>query len=370
MDVGALQAGSIFAGDYRIATPLASGGMGAVYVADQLSTGKQRALKLMHPQLVADANLRKRFEQEARIGSRIESEHVVDVVAAGVDAATGMPWLAMELLKGEDLARHVAARGALPTSEVRAIFEQLCHAVSAAHTTGIVHRDLKPENIFLAQAKRAGATFMVKVLDFGIARLSAEAGSRSTAAMGSPLWMAPEQTERAAIGPCTDVWALGLIAYYLLTGTFYWRNGQHADATMTQLLREILFEPLVPPSERAKEVGRAQQIPSGFDAFFARCVSRDPNARFRDAGELWKAFAAILDGAPIAATAPMTPHIVPYAPYPASPPPAFVGTPMNVAQPAKPSGGSSVGWLLLLFGTLVVFGVVGVGAFVFVFRKK
>src|SRR5687768_13017299 len=111
MDSGqvvSLGKGAVFAGDYRIVEPLNAGGMGAVYVVEQLSTSKQRALKVMHPQLVADPELRRRFEQEARVGSRIESEHVVDVQAAGVDPATGMPWLVMDLLRGEDLARRVA----------------------------------------------------------------------------------------------------------------------------------------------------------------------------------------------------------------------------------------------------------------------
>src|SRR5262245_9524940 len=102
-----LSTGTVFAGDYRIASELNQGGMGAVYVAEQISTGKARALKLMHPQLVSDPELRKRFEQEARIGSRIASEHVVEVNAAGIDAATGLPYLIMELLSGEDLMSRV-----------------------------------------------------------------------------------------------------------------------------------------------------------------------------------------------------------------------------------------------------------------------
>src|SRR6188768_1119814 len=93
-----LTAGAVFAGDFRIETPLAEGGMGSVYVAEQISTGQRRALKVMQPQLVPDERSRQRFLEEARIGSRIQSEHVVQVVAAGVDTASGVPWLAMELL--------------------------------------------------------------------------------------------------------------------------------------------------------------------------------------------------------------------------------------------------------------------------------
>src|SRR5262245_28276486 len=142
--------GSVFAKDYRVLQPLNEGGMGAVYVVEQQSTGSQRALKLMHPQFVQDPRSRQRFEQEARVGARIESEHVVQVLAAGVDDATGYPYIVMELLKGEDLSTMLQRRGAIPPSEVGQIFAQLCHALAAAHAAGVVHRDLKPENIFLA----------------------------------------------------------------------------------------------------------------------------------------------------------------------------------------------------------------------------
>jgi serine/threonine protein kinase len=306
-DLYNLQPGSLFAGDFRVLRSLSTGGMGAVYVAEQVSTGKHRAVKVMLPQLVADPSLRKRFEQEARIASMIESEHVVEVVGAGIDT-TGLPWLAMELLSGEDLSKMVARRGALPVAEVLTLFEQLCHAVAAAHRAGIVHRDLKPENIFLAQAKRAGVTFTVKVLDFGIAKIVAEAKTKQTAAMGSPIWMAPEQAERSPITPATDVWALGLVAFYLLTGRFFWKAANLEDATIPQLMREVLFEPIVPASVRTHELGLA--LPPAFDAWFARCVAREPAARFPDAGQAWAAMAAALGSG----GAPLHPQAQGYAP--------------------------------------------------------
>jgi tRNA A-37 threonylcarbamoyl transferase component Bud32 len=257
--------------------------MGAIYVVEQVRTGKQRALKLMLPQLVSDQTLRKRFEQEARVGSQIESEHVVEVVGAGVDGTTGMPWLAMELLKGEDLSRVVARQGPVPPSLVVAIFEQLCHAVAAAHRAGIVHRDLKPENIFLTRPKRAGTEFTVKVLDFGIAKIVAEAKTTRTAAIGSPMWMAPEQAERATIMPATDVWALGLIAFHLLTGRFFWKAANSDDVTVPQLMREILFDSIPAASARARELGWTSPLPGDFDDWFAGCVTRDARARYPDA---------------------------------------------------------------------------------------
>jgi serine/threonine-protein kinase len=293
--------GATFAGDYQVERPLSQGGMGAVFVVQQRSTGKRRALKLMHAQLVANPELRRRFEQEARVGSRIASEHVVEVQAAGVDGTTGLPFIVMELLEGEDLMTRVQRSGPLPAAEVRAVFEQLCHAMSAAHGAGIVHRDLKPENVFLARALRAGGPpFTVKVLDFGIAKLAAEAGTHgTTGAMGSPLWMAPEQTERGTVTPAADVWAMGLLAYTLLTGRLFWRTPNEVGGTVAQLLREIVLEPVPPASARAAEQGVAALLPPGFDAWFARCVTRDPSARFGHAAELFHALEATLDGAPM-----------------------------------------------------------------------
>jgi tRNA A-37 threonylcarbamoyl transferase component Bud32 len=339
--VGLLSPGVVFGGDYRVQRLLAQGGMGAVYAAEQISTGKARALKLMHPQLVANPELRRRFEQEARVGSRIDSDHVVEVQAAGVDAESGVPYLVMELLDGEDLAAHVRRRGPLSAAETSALVEQLAHALAAAHAAGVVHRDLKPENVFLARARQAGASVLVKVLDFGIAKLAAEAGSgATTAAMGSPQWMAPEQTERGPIGPMADVWAMGLLAYFLLAGRPYWRTAQDPGATVTQLLREILFEPLEAPSARVAR-GGGPSLPAGFDAWFERAVARDPAQRFADARAAWSALAPVLRGTSASgelATAatlhalPPLPSAAPPTGAPAPTPPAIVVTPAPSAR--------------------------------------
>ncbi len=346
-----LAPGSIFARDYRIVAPLGQGGMGALYVAEQLSTSKRRALKLMHPTLVSEAEHRDRFVREAQVGARIASEHVVEVTAAGVDEQTGLPYIAMELLEGETFDSYVKRRGFLPTPELLLVFQQLCHAMMAAHAAGIIHRDLKPENVFLALNRRAGgAPFVVKVLDFGIAKLAAEAGTRgTTGAMGSPLWMAPEQTERGSITAAADVWALGLMAYFALTGTVFWRAARDPQTTVAQVLREIVLEPIPAATIRANETGLLDRLPPGFDRFFAQAVARDPSARFRDANAFWNALTAMTSstGATIAAMPPssgmrpqppMVPSLAPPTPMPVSPPPA---TPMPMTpmpQQAAPLG--------------------------------
>jgi serine/threonine protein kinase/TPR repeat protein len=295
----ALAPGAVFAGDYTVVAPLAEGGMGSVYVVRQISTGAQRALKLMHRELVRDARLRQRFEQEARLGARIESNHVVQVLGAGIDDATGMPWLVMELLVGQDLAKLLDARGPLPVAEARDIFAQLTHAVAAAHRVGIVHRDLKPENVFVAVSQREGMDRLVKVLDFGIAKVVAEAKATTTQALGTPLWMAPEQTEpNRPLTPAADVWAIGLIAFYMLVGRHFWMSANSEAASPTMVLREVVLDPIPSASARAAQYGRAELLPPGFDVWFSRCVVREVEARFQDARAARDAFADVFGQAP------------------------------------------------------------------------
>ncbi len=332
--------GTIFAQDFRVVRPLSEGGMGAIYVVEQLSTGAQRALKLMHPQLVGDPALRQRFAQEARVGASLRSDHVVQIVGAGVDAPTGLPWLAMELLEGRDLAAYVVERGHVDMATTRDVFAQLCHALAAAHAANIVHRDLKPENVFLADARRAGVPFTVKVLDFGIAKLVADVQTHHTQAIGSPLWMAPEQTEAGGdIRPATDVWALGLIAFRLLTGRFYWQGANIPGTSAVALMREIVFEPLVPASHRARELAAAERLPAGFDAWFARCVDRDVRARHPDAAVAWRELSPLLgadlSGVPTNAVVSAIPE--PKNPYAAAPMAATMPAPNAPYTPYAPN---------------------------------
>ncbi|MFK7988837.1 MAG: serine/threonine-protein kinase [Sandaracinaceae bacterium] len=255
-----LTPGTVFAGDYRVERHLAAGGMGAVYVVQQASTGKRRAMKVMHPTLAPDEKSRARFVEEARVGARIPSDHVVEVLAAGVEP-NGVPWLVMELLDGTDLEGVVKERGALPPGEVLELMQQAAHALGAAHELGIIHRDLKPENLFLARSQRRNESSILKVLDFGIARMveANQTAAAATSAIGSPLWMAPEQAEAGAkLRPATDVWALGLIAFYLLTGKSYWRAANHPQFNLSAILVEVMTHPIEPPSARASWVSRCR----------------------------------------------------------------------------------------------------------------
>ena len=314
-----LEAGTTFAGQFRVVRKLAQGGMGAVYIAEQIATGRERALKLMHPGLVSSRELRDKFTLEARVGAKIQSEHVVEVVAAGVDPTSGSPWLAMELLTGEDLAAALKRRGAFNANETAVILAQICHALGAAHAAGIVHRDLKPENVFLADARRASESYTVKVLDFGIAKLLEAARGSNTGAIGSPLWMAPEQTERNAdISSATDVWALGLVAFTMLTARSFWLAADQAEMALSAFLRELVLDDIPKASERAKELGIEAPLPPGFDEWFTRALERDRGNRYANATEAYRAFceklgiATVLSGTgpvqmPIGNTGPFRP---------------------------------------------------------------
>ena len=339
-----LASGDVIAADYRIERHLSSGGMGSVYVAEQLSTGKRRALKVMKPELVTDAKSRRRFIDEAKVGARIESEHIVDVIGAGVDESTGMPWLAMELLDGTDLDEHIRTNGPMPLGEVVEMFEQLAHALGQAHEQGIVHRDLKPENLFLTRGKRSGALPVIKILDFGIASFVAsdKTAATVTSAIGSPLWIAPEQaTTGAKLKPGTDVWALGLIAFYLLTGKSYWPAANAEDFQLNALLAEILAHPLVPASQRAQELGVSFAVPPAFDEWFAGCVNRDIDARPSDAQA---AVAPLLAMARRVVVAPKPPGVAPTMPLSSADRPSpglMTPPPESSPAPATPRLGPS-----------------------------
>jgi TPR repeat protein/serine/threonine protein kinase len=341
-----LSPGAVFAKDFRVESPLSQGGMGAVYIVEQLSTGSRRALKLMHRELVNDPHLRRRFEQEAKVTSRIESDHVVQVVAAGIDEESGMPWLAMELLRGQTLAKAVQQRGALRPSEAAEIFTQLCHALRAAHEAGVVHRDLKPENIFLTEARREGAPIFVKILDFGIARVAAESKSAHTSALGTPLWMAPEQASAGSnIGPKTDIWALGLLGFWLLTGKEYWISASSPDFNPMMAVGEVLTQPLEPASVRAAQLGVADRIPPGFDAWFARAVNRNLEQRAERVNEVRDGYLELLrplldQGQParpsLASMSDARPHSTPHATPVSLPPSGPAGT-VVASQPFRQS---------------------------------
>ena len=296
-----LSPGSLFANEFEIGRQLSAGGMGEVYVVRQRSTGRLRALKVMHQHLLTDPQARQRFEREAQVASRIESEHVVEVVAAGVDPSTDEPWIAMELLEGETLAEVLRRLQRLSPAATRAALEGICHALAAAHRAGIVHRDLKPQNIFVARSKRSDANLLVKVLDFGIAMIAkGTLGARFTGEdmLGSPVWMAPEQfADSSLVSPQTDVWNLGLLVFALLTGKRFWLCLQ-GPGEPTAVMNEALLLPMPAAMDRARALGVEGWLSAPVAQWCDRCLQRDPRARFSDAQTAWTALASIIQFEP------------------------------------------------------------------------
>jgi eukaryotic-like serine/threonine-protein kinase len=299
-----LKPGQLFARRYRIERFLAKGGFGAVYAAEQAETELKVALKVLWPHVLHSQDAVEKFKLEARVAGRVGSEHIVKVFDAGFDDATEMPFLCMELLDGEHLERVVKSGGPLSPGHVVTYFRQVCSALDRAHgyvdkdgaPKPIVHRDLKPENLFLANRESGGP--IVKVLDFGIAKVLSNSMSVSHEVKGTPLYMAFEQASADRITPQTDIWALGLIAFFLLTGRCYWKTANLPEPSLTQLFGEVLATNIDPPSRRAAELGSPVALSPAFDAWFARCVNRDVSQRFATAGECAAALGAVFSGAP------------------------------------------------------------------------
>jgi len=271
--------GTLIAGRYRIEHFLGRGGMGAVYRAVDVQTGRTRAIKLMLEHKVEDADARERFRREAAVAGHIDSPLVVDVIDAGVASDTGTPYIVMELLEGENLEQRLARLGARPVTEVVDHLAQLARALQRMHARNVVHRDLKPSNLFLEEPD--GAAPRIKVLDLGVAKVLSLTGSDTTAIVGSVPYMAPEQILGRAVGPAADLYALGLIAFTLLTGAPYWRKERDGEAIA--LAMKIADGVLEPASTRARELGVA--LPPAFDDWFAHATARQAARRFRSAAE-------------------------------------------------------------------------------------
>ncbi len=284
-----LEPKSIFANRFEIVRSISTGGMGAVYEVIHRETKRRRALKVMLPSMLVDDEMRRRFALEAVITAEISSEHLVEVFDAGIESDTACPFIVMELLDGEDLGKYVAKRGPLPAEEVAEILTQVAHALDKTHAAGIVHRDLKPDNLF--RTTRDDGSPKVKILDFGIAKLLATQGGPTTRAMGTPLFMAPEQVDDglARIGPAVDLFALGQIAFALLVGVPYFSDDAKRADNLLSMLLTVARGPTDSATRRAEKLGRS--APANFDAWFAKATARDPSERFTSARAMSDAFA-------------------------------------------------------------------------------
>jgi serine/threonine-protein kinase len=277
--------GDVLAGKYRVERVLGQGGMGVVVAAKHLHMEQRVAIKFLLPDLASHPETVARFAREANAAVKIQSEHVGRVIDVGT-LESGAPYMVMEYLEGSDLADVVARRGPLPWHEVVEYVLQACEAIAEAHVAGIVHRDLKPANLFLI--RRADGSPCVKVLDFGISKAadaaSGSALTQTAAMMGSPKYMSPEQLKSARdVDARTDIWALGVILYELLSG-----EGAFRADTMPQLYVAIIQDPPQPL--------RRTDVPPGLHQVILRCLEKDPARRFQSVAEL---AAALHEFAPV-----------------------------------------------------------------------
>ncbi|MBP6842583.1 MAG: serine/threonine protein kinase [Kofleriaceae bacterium] len=284
------------AGDYVIERPIGVGGMGEVYAGHHPVIGKKVAIKVLRRELAARPEAAERFMREARAVNQIDHANVVDVFALG-RLDDGRLYLVMDLLDGEAL-RAVVARGAVAPPRALAILGQVAAALDAAHAKGVVHRDLKPDNVVLTgPADRPTA----HVLDFGIAKLVADAQGAEVATLtgqgswlGTPAYMAPEQWTADGASAASDRYALGVLAFELLTG----KPPFHAPSLPAMM--EQHFRGAVPSVTTA--AGAA--LPAGLDRVFARALAKDPTARPPTAQALVDELAAALAGKRVAGAAP------------------------------------------------------------------
>ncbi|HYU14998.1 MAG TPA: serine/threonine-protein kinase [Candidatus Acidoferrum sp.] len=272
--------GAVIGGTYRIARVLGEGGMARLYEAEHVFLDRRYAVKVIHEYLARRPELLARFEREARAASRIRSEHVVQVLDLQ-RTSDGRPCIVAELLEGEDLQQRLQRAGDMSAAEAVPIVRQICRALSAAHACGVVHRDLKPSNVFLCRSESRDLT--VKILDFGVAKLTGDRELTSTGAVvGTPAYMSPEQAEQAAeAGPLADVYAAGAVLYRMLTG-----QAPYAHDPGTNPLVKLLHE------EPARPRDLVPSIPPGVEAVIQRAMARDPRARPQSAEELEAELAA------------------------------------------------------------------------------
>jgi len=273
--------GEVIDGKYRVDEVLGVGGMGIVVAATHIHLDQRVALKFLLPTALAHSDVVARFAREARSAVKIQSEHVAKVLDVGT-LSNGAPYMVMEYLDGEDLERLLARVGPLPVQDAVDYVMQACEAVAEAHGYGIVHRDLKPANLFLAS--RANGRPVVKVLDFGISKSLNKADvslTKTSAVMGSPLYMSPEQMASARHADVrSDIWALGIILYEVLTQ----RLAFTADS-MPELVVAVLHR--TPDSLRAAR----PDVPQGLEAVVMHCLEKEPARRFPDIAALASALA-------------------------------------------------------------------------------
>lgn len=284
--------GAVLAGRYVVKKRIGEGGMGLVYEGLHRDIDKQVAIKVLRDDLSRRPDVVARFRQEAKSASRIGHENIVDISDFG-ETTRGASYFVMEFLDGEDLANVLGREVTVGAERACAIVLQCCRALSATHAKGIVHRDIKPENIFLT--KREGVADFVKIVDFGIAKMSdietdGAPGRKLTKTgmiFGTPEYMSPEQAAGKELDHRVDVYALGIILYECLAG----RVPFEGDTFMGVLTQHLFAE--LPP---IKEMNPNAKVTPELELVIRKALAKDPDDRYQDTDELAEAVSCALDG--------------------------------------------------------------------------
>jgi eukaryotic-like serine/threonine-protein kinase len=290
--------GAVLSRRWRVGNKLGEGGMGEVYAADPIGSGARVAIKVLRPEFVSDRDVLMRFLEEARTSMRLVHPNIVRVLE-GAQAEDGSPYLVMELLEGVPLGAYTQNGGRVPLAQAVPILQGILAGLAAAHAEGIVHRDLKPDNVLLT--RDASGTFVVKVLDFGIAKVMDAAGgmgsrTRTGVFLGTPAYMSPEQARSARdVDQRADLWSAGVLFYEMLTG----RSAFPAPTEFARLAALLSSEP-----EPVQKIDPALAPLAGF---FERALKKDRSERFSTASEMARALAAAAPGIGSRASGPPLP---------------------------------------------------------------
>jgi serine/threonine-protein kinase len=300
--------GKVVAGRYRLETLLGEGGMGVVYRARHVLIDRVVALKLIRPDLRGETHLRAWMLREARAANRVDHAHIVDIHDVG-ETEDGELYLVMEYLTGTSLS-HECAKGPLPLARAVDILEQMCAALARAHDLGVVHRDLKSDNIMLTA--KGGRRDFVKILDFGLAALARDPRlAPKGAVFGTPEYMSPEQARGEDATAQSDLYALGILFFEMVTGQLPFRSND----------RETLLEmQRTAPAPRPRAL--RTDLPQAAESIILKLLEKDTKKRFRDGHHLQEELKAFQRSLPQSPWDPQSggPEAAPQAPPP--PPPA------------------------------------------------
>jgi serine/threonine-protein kinase len=278
--------GQVVGGKWRIVGAIGRGGMGAVYEGQNISIGKKVALKFIDAEFARQPEIASRFQREAEAASLVESAHIVHIFDSGV-TDTGIPYIVMELLRGEDLRARIRRMGRLPKGEAAHVVAQTLRGLHRAHEAGIVHRDLKPDNIFLVD--RDDDPLFAKIVDFGISKMTRRSGdvgtgtlTRQGVVLGTPFYMSPEQAQALPnLDLRTDIWSVGAILYECLSG-----KPPHGGDSYEQIIVSICTTD--PPDVRSFD----SSIPASLANVVHKAMQRDRARRFQSAKEMLDALQA------------------------------------------------------------------------------